>query len=665
MHAFTVEQEAVIAHRRGYALVSAVAGSGKTDVLVARTIQMLAEGADPQTMLILMFNKSAQEVFQERLEHGLPEESGIPHVLTFHALGLNILQHWYTEQRSAVPELIEDEHFWVSLLAEVVGDLNAQGAAISTHPDQLRKMLAAFDLLKNLDYPSMAPDWGTLGLADQLQEHVVAAFAPFEARRVSDRFMGLNDLLYDSVRLFRLKPDYARQWAHSFQHIMVDEYQDSNPLQHWLLDTLLTEDPSRSLMVVGDEDQCIYTWRAADPDMMVRGFEQRYAGTQRFLLSRTFRYGHAVALMANHVLAYNTQRPDKTVVSGLASTGTVDVVRGDTSEALWPELSKLTDTDAILVREFRHAEDIELLFHLHGQPYRLEGAPIFPARSTGLVLRMSLGCALEKPYRPTEAQAKAWIRWVDPDASSLFIEYLSKDMQSLGVERGIRNAMANPKLTNRQQNHLVQMLVFNGRLRDALTQPGAVATVFRRMRDAWCRTIEKREERRLLPVAMDVLPLFHGETLDSMVQRLEEWTPATTGPKLTSIHRAKGNGWATVVIPHTEAGRFPLEVSEEERRLFYVGITRAKETLVLRMPHDPVRDAMWNTPARTNLDQYTGPTGRFALESLPEYSQKMANIWMATGQPCTEVLTPCARKYETVLYPQHRKTSAVLDLFKF
>ena len=608
MHAFTVEQEAVIAHRRGYALVSAVAGSGKTDVLVARTIQMLAEGADPQTMLILMFNKSAQEVFQERLEHGLPEESGIPHVLTFHALGLNILQHWYTEQRSAVPELIEDEHFWVGLLAEVVGDLNAQGAAISTHPDQLRKMLAAFDLLKNLDYPSMAPDWGTLGLADQLQEHVVAAFAPFEARRVSDRFMGLNDLLYDSVRLFRLKPDYARQWAHSFQHIMVDEYQDSNPLQHWLLDTLLTEDPSRSLMVVGDEDQCIYTWRAADPDMMVRG---------------------------------------------------------DTSEALWPELSKLTDTDAILVREFRHAEDIELLFHLHGQPYRLEGAPIFPARSTGLVLRMSLGCALEKPYRPTEAQAKAWIRWVDPDASSLFIEYLSKDMQSLGVERGIRNAMANPKLTNRQQNHLVQMLVFNGRLRDALTQPGAVATVFRRMRDAWCRTIEKREERRLLPVAMDVLPLFHGETLDSMVQRLEEWTPATTGPKLTSIHRAKGNGWATVVIPHTEAGRFPLEVSEEERRLFYVGITRAKETLVLRLPHDPVRDAMWNTPARTNLDQYTGPTGRFALESLPEYSQKMANIWMATGQPCTEVLTPCARKYETVLYPQHRKTSAVLDLFKF
>jgi DNA helicase-2/ATP-dependent DNA helicase PcrA len=132
--------------------------------------------------------------------------------------------------------------------------------------------------------------------------------------------MGLNDLLYDSVRLFRLKPDYARQWAHSFQHIMVDEYQDSNPLQHWLLDTLLTEDPSRSLMVVGDEDQCIYTWRAADPDMMVRGFEQRYAGTQRFLLSRTFRYGHAVALMANHVLAYNTQRPDKTVVSGLASS---------------------------------------------------------------------------------------------------------------------------------------------------------------------------------------------------------------------------------------------------------------------------------------------------------------------------------------------------------
>ena len=661
----TPEQQAVIDHRQGHALVSAVAGSGKTDVLVARTKVMLAEGIDPESMLILMFNKSAQEVFQQRLSDGQEEGATLPSVMTFHALGLRILDIWYDRKKAAPPMLVDEESEWMGLLAQVVDIENRmQQAGINGHPDHLRKILVAFDVLKNMDDPHENPDWDALGWPAHLREHVQILFPKFEAERKDQSILGLNDLLYDAVQLMRAQSDYAGEWRDSLHHIMVDEYQDSNPLQHWIVDQLLHNDSS--LMVVGDEDQCIYTWRAADPDMMVRGFEARYKNVRRYMLSRTFRYGHAVALMANHVLQHNRIRPDKLVVSGLDKTGNIEVVRGNDGLALLPALRALTSDDAILVREFRHAEDIELVLRYHGLPYRLEGAPLFPARQTGLVLRMSLGCVLEKPYRPTVEQARAWIRWVDPEASSLFVDYLVDDMTVLGVERGIRNAMARDNLPARQQNHLVQMLVFNGRLRDALTQKDPMGSVQRRMEDAWSRAVDKPGERNPPPLGLSMLGLFHASPLEEVVEFLQNWEADETGPVLTSIHRAKGGGWPTVVLPHTEANRFPTEVSEEERRLFYVAITRAKEQLVLLVPkEDAVRDALWRQPVQANLESYQGPTGRFMLESCPEYALNTARGWLSTGKPSMDILTPTARRYEAVLYPNTFKSSGLWDKLNF
>ena len=661
----TSEQQAVIDHRRGHALVSAVAGSGKTDVLVARTRMMLAEGIDPESMLILMFNKSAQEVFQARLSEGQDDNTSLPSVLTFHALGLRILDIWYDRKKASVPELVDQESEWMHLLVQVVDEQNkAMQAGINGHPDYLRKILAGFDTLKNMDYPYVVPSWELLGWPSTLREHIQLLFGEFELKRKRQRIMGLNDLLYDAVALLRRESDYAEEWRDSLNHIMVDEYQDSNPLQHWIVDQLLHGDSS--LMVVGDEDQCIYTWRAADPDMMVRGFEKRYTNVKRYMLSRTFRYGHAVALMANHVLQYNRIRPDKLVISGLDTTGNIEVVRGDTAMALLPALRALGNDDAILVREFRHAEDIELVMHYHGLPYRMEGAPLFPARHTGLVLRMSLGCALEKPYKPTPEQAKAWIRWVDPEASSLFVDYLVSDMIVLGVERGIRNAMARDNLPTRQQNHLVQMLIFNGRLRDAFTQKDPMSNIRRRMEEAWSRAVEKADDRKIPPVGLSMLHVFDTTALDKVVEFLLNWQADSSGPVLTSIHRAKGGGWPTVVLPHTEAIRFPTAVTEEERRLFYVAITRAKEQLVLLVPKDDaVRDALWRNPVEANYDNYSGPTGRFTLESNPEYALNMARGWLSTGKPSTSILTPTARRYETILYPNTLKSVGIWDKLNF
>lgn len=651
---FTPEQCAVTAHRKGHALVSAVAGSGKTDVLVARTVAMLHEGTDPDHMLILMFNKSAQEVFVQRIKEFCTEKK-LPAVLTFHALGKQILDIWAERKFTAAPMVVEDIANWLELLCDVVEKVNTNGAGYSTHLDQLRKYLSGFDILKNMDYPHAQINIKTLGWSTQFYEQTVTLFKVFEEHRKSLGWVGLNDLLYDAVFLLRSNTDYALEWRDSLTHIMVDEYQDSNSLQHWLIGSFLHSDSS--LMVVGDEDQCIYTWRAADPNMMVNGFELRYPGASRYTLSRTFRYGHAVALMANYVLQHNKVRPDKMVISGLEKAGNIEILRVlDQSHAV-PHLKRLDSKDAILVREFRHADDVELICRFNNIPYRLEGAPLFTQRPTGLALSMSLGCTFDRQYKSKNVeQAKAWIRWVDPSASSVFVENIAIAMTEIGVEQAIRNAMHSASLSTRQQDHLVQMLVLNNRLGDARTHQLPISTIRQQLSDSWARSAGLEKDRPSAPLMLSVLHIFDNMKLSDLMSWLDNWCIHDDGVLLTSIHRAKGGGWPKVYLPHTEHNRFPSSISEEERRLFYVAITRAQEELLLAVPTDPVRDFLWQNPSVMDISSYSGPTGVFMLESMPEYARKIAREWILNKAPVSDVLTGVAQRYEAILYPDAKKS---------
>lgn len=653
---FTVEQNNVAAHRQGHALVSAVAGSGKTEVLVERTVQMLNEGIPADRMLILMFNKSAQEVFKQRLLARVGDD--IPEILTFHALGLRILEIWYDRKHAVTPELLDTDEVWMECLKDAISDINQEkSAGISDHPDQLRKYLAAIDVLKNMDYPECSVDWKMLGWRDNFVEQVQLIFPLFESYRKKSFSLGLNDLLYDAVALLRREKEYALEWAHSIDHIMVDEYQDSNALQHWILDTLLTE--QSSLMVVGDEDQCIYTWRAADPNMMVRGFEAKYKNVQRYMLSRTFRYGHAIALMANRVLQYNQERPDKLVVSGTGNCGDIVIQRYDNTLDIPNALRQLTQQDVVLVREFRHMDDIELIARKYNIPYVLEGAPLFPSRATGLALNTCLGCILNESYHPSVEEAKAWIRWVDPNTSGLFADYLSQDMATLGIEAAIRKSMVRTTMTETQQKHLVQMLVFNGRLRDLYTQPDQIRSLQERMQATWCRVLER--DVPAVPVMVKALEHFYDMTIPELHAFLSSWAIHEHGVLLTSIHRAKGGGWPTVYLPHLEQGQFPNEVSEEERRLFYVAITRAKQKLIVRAPTDRLRDAWWKDSNFAIAEDYKGPTGRFLLESNPELSLARAQEWVSNNKPTTSILNSIERRYEKELFPNVLKSSSLWD----
>lgn len=662
---FTEEQLKVIYHKSGHALISAVAGSGKTEVLVHRVAHLINDlNISPDLLLVLMFNKSAQEVFTSRLKQNIKNGVETPAVLTFHALGLRILSIWHERLGIESPNVIEDEHIWLNVGRDACTRCNEQdGLGMSSHIDQLRKYIAAVDLLKNIDYPSNTYDPAVFGWNDLFSEQIKVFFKHFEYFREAQSIYGLNDLLHSAVKILREQPEYANEWRDSLNYILVDEYQDSNSLQQWLIERFTHE--QTEVMVVGDEDQCIYSWRAANPAFMVYGFEKNFKDVTRYTLSKTFRYGHAVSLMANHVLQYNSARQDKLVVSGLNTPGEVVVKNGNVFDSS-AEFLKLTSNDVVLVRAFQHADDVEWVYQLADKPYRLEGAASFPNRFGGRVLKVVLGCALDKKHIPDIGDVRAWIRWVDPECSSGWVDYLAELMSTKGIESAVRTALELPQLTERQRLHLVQMLVWNGRLHDAATHKDCLAAIARRMTDAWARAVDEKNRTRPLPLVVSVLNHLNqlGWTIERTLEKMEFWSERESGgPLITSVHRSKGGGWNTVVLPHVERGYFPnTEDStgdpEEERRLFYVAVTRAKLRLVLIVPIDGVRDALWNMPSLMNINNYEGPSSKFLVESLPVYSQAVANALMLG--PCVDIdLTTVARRYERELYPNVRKTTGL------
>jgi DNA helicase-2/ATP-dependent DNA helicase PcrA len=141
----------------------------------------------------------------------------------------------------------------------------------------------------------------------------------------------------------------------------VDEYQDSNNLQQWLIVNL---SKNAKVIAVGDEDQCIYTWRGANPDYMTSQFEHDFPGTKKFKFSYTFRYGHQIALFANHIIVNNINRTDKLCVSPDNKSYINLVYSDDHGDDLIPHLN-LNEETTILLREYNHGDDVELYLLKH------------------------------------------------------------------------------------------------------------------------------------------------------------------------------------------------------------------------------------------------------------------------------------------------------------
>lgn len=621
---YTNEQTRVIEHGSGHAIVAAVAGSGKTHTMVGRIAHQLANGVSPKRILVLMFNKSAQEDFATRLAGVCGRQNLKPaEVLTFHAFGLRLANRM-VEQGLLEPAQLQTEGYALRRMARAVLEkVNAD----SSEDEQLdlsfeivTEFLDTIDILKGELYPTRDRRWEQT--VRNTDERFVRGFHLFESMRSEMRMRTFADMIYDPVMAALEDPKIERFISGRYDHVIVDEFQDVNEAQMTLLRMLAGQ--RAFVMAVGDEDQCIYAWRGAKPDYMTRLFQKEFPNSTRYALSRTFRYGHKLSLAANFVISRNKNRTDKLCISGTRTDTDLDVrlVKSSVGDEVlkiireWRETGREFNEAAILVREYAHTTSTEIALLQNKVPYRLVGASPFFDRAEVLGLRAYLQLAAgglqfvetaQRRVRLISALLTTPTLYLRKDAISALSEAIAEepehlceiaeqwfksDSRSLPFSRDRRLKAVDtwrwvmkvgPKL--KAADFLLDVMTRTNLRKDIeknIPDPREASEKLRMLDQIVALARERRESPAEFVSFLDRLTAEYGDS-------------AADGDRvlITSCHRAKGLEWPMVILPELADTAFPSlrtgwseQDLEDERRLFYVAATRAINRLVLLAPMD-------------------------------------------------------------------------------
>ncbi len=613
------EQMDAVQSLDGPLLVLAGAGTGKTRVLTTRIAHILATGrAFPSQILAVTFTNKAAREMKERIGRMVGEAvEGMPWLGTFHSIGVKILRR----------------------NAELVG-LKSDFTILDTD-DQIRllKQLIRAEGIDDKRWPArtlagLIDGWKNKGLApDQIREGDARSFADGRGRELyqqyQDRLKILNacdfgDLLTETIRLFKENPDVLAEFNRKFKYILVDEYQDTNVAQYmWL--RLLAQNPSSSsdqtedtvsenkpqttppnICCVGDDDQSIYGWRGAEVDNILR-FEKDFPGAKVIRLERNYRSTEHILGAAGHLIANNEGRlgktlftehsdPDASKVIVSAGWDSEEEARsiGDEIEALQTKGHALNEV-AILVRASFQMREFEDRFVTMGLNYRVIGGPRF--------------------YERMEIRdAMAYFRVVCQPADDLAFERIVNT-----PKRGIGDATLRVIHDNARARCIPLTMAARELTETEDLKPKVRATLKTLMADfdRWRGQITALPHTELAEIILDESGYTEFwqndrsaeapgrlENLKELIRSMEEFDSLPgflehvslvmdtdnnadlDAVSLMTLHSAKGLEFDTVFLPGWEEGLFPHQRSldeggrtglEEERRLAYVGITRARQ----------------------------------------------------------------------------------------
>ena len=614
------EQRRAVETLDGPLLVLAGAGTGKTRVLTTRLAHILwTRRAFPSQILAVTFTNKAAREMRERigaLIGGVVE--GMPWLGTFHSLGARILRR-HAELVGLKPNFtILDTEDQLRLLKQV---LSAENIDEKRWP--ARSLAAQIDSWKNR---GLAPNKVPAGEAQVFANgRGVALYRLYQERLKTLNAADFGDLLLDCLTLFQRNPEILEDYRKRFRYILVDEYQDTNIAQYlWLR---LLAGPSRpegpNICCVGDDDQSIYGWRGAEVGNILR-FEKDFPGAGVIRLERNYRSTPHILGAASGLIAANAGRLGKTLRSEVATQGERVSVRGvwdaeeeartaaDEIESLQRKGHRLCDM-AILVRTGFQTRAFEERFLTMGLPYRIIGGIRF--------------------YERAEIRdALAYLRAVaQPDDSLAFERILNKPKRGLG-EATLQCLHQTARDQNISLLHAARLLSGTDELkpRTRSTLSGLVQAF-----DRWSTLAQDLPHTELAEIVLeesgytemwrlDRSPEAAGklDNLKELVRAMEEFgglteflehialvmenEQAETDDKvnLMTLHSAKGLEFRTVFLPGWEEGLFPHQRSldesgiaglEEERRLAYVGLTRARERAMVLFAANRRMHGMWQS----------------------------------------------------------------------
>lgn len=388
MPTLTPEQKAIIHHPRGqHARVLAVAGSGKTTTMVHRIKYLVTEqGQDARRILVVMFNRLAREDFERKIAQEIPDDGRRPKVYTFHSLAYKLRQD-AAKYRPTVGQMElwagDTEELALICMHRAIGALLKEGAIMEEI--DAREALNAVGLWKaSLIPPERA--------GHRTNPDLPLVYRRFEEYRLRKPALTFDDFIPMAMDLFECDAVFRQNWTNKMDYIIVDEYQDINYGQEEFVRVLAGT--RADVMVVGDDDQTIYEWRAARPHYILRGFKEDFANkpTIDYKLSRSFRFGPLVAQTAYNAINFNQHRESKPLVShDLHRVTGVDVLTDKSEQAtqisvgMAQEVVSLVRKKqvppgriAVLGRIFAQLEGLQTVFIQQKIPFRVMGmGPFF------------------------------------------------------------------------------------------------------------------------------------------------------------------------------------------------------------------------------------------------------------------------------------------------
>jgi DNA helicase-2/ATP-dependent DNA helicase PcrA len=619
------EQREAASHFEGPLLVLAGAGSGKTRVLTTRIAWLVEEmGVDPGSILALTFTNKAAGEMRDRIRKILGREPTGMWVGTFHSIGVRILRRDAQRLGWSPGFSVYDADDADTLTKRIIRD------TLQLDPKKWtpRAVHHAISAAKN---ELTGPDTYAERAADPF-EKVVAQVYPLYQKALRDaNAFDFDDLLVKPVQLFRDGPHVLRRYQDRFQFMLVDEYQDTNRAQYVFLRQLAEE--HRNLFVVGDDDQSIYGWRGADIRNIL-DFEKDFPDAKVVKLEQNYRSTQIILDAANQVIAQNVHRKGKTLrtdhVGGERITLVEAADEADESQWIAEEIrGRLADNPQLSLRSFvvlyrtnSQSRSVEEALRRERMAYRVIGGTRFYERrevkDALAYLRLVANPAADEAFLrivnvPKRGIGDTTVARLAEHAASRGIPLLAAAEQAGAID-GIRGGAgkALPELaalirkyaalasTGMALDVLLHELVMESGLVEALKAEGTEGKD--RIQNLEELVNGAAEVQRQLeeedPDLMDELEVMDGDeaprALDvflghvALVADIDQHDPRADAVSMMTLHNAKGLEFPFVFIAGLEDGLFPLQRAydepadlEEERRLFYVGVTRAERKLYL------------------------------------------------------------------------------------
>ncbi len=645
------EQLAAVSSPPGPVLVIAGAGSGKTRTLTYRVAYLLDRGIEPRNILLLTFTNKAAKEMLERVRALVPRDVSEMWGGTFHSVGNRILRRHAEEIGFTKSFSIMDRDDQKSLMNTVIAECEIDTSARRfPKPDVL---ISIFSLIENTGmaledlleerYPYFE-EWG---------EEIARVEGRYRKKKRQINSMDFDDLLVLTLRLLQQNEELRRLYQKRFQYVMVDEFQDTNQVQSELVNLLVGE--HQSLMVVGDDAQSIYSWRGADMDNIL-SFPERYPEARVYRIEKNYRSVPEILELSNAAIKANHHRFEK------------DLQAAREGGAMMPALVPLEDPNAQAqfvaqrILELRdegvELEEMAVLYRAHHQSMTLQ----MELRNRGIPFQITSGLRFFEQAHIKDVAA--FMRFVTNRRDEVSFKRMVNLLPGIGgknADKLWRGWAATPHAASEEPpacfSDILDELPVPGKsvshweqlghtLDELVTEEGfarpseMIFSVLEGVYDEVMReSFDNYDNRRsdleeLMNYADrfdDILECLGQLSLMSAVDGDPSGSKAELDKEqvvLSSVHQAKGLEWKVVFVISLTDGMFPngrvLDADdeymlEEERRLFYVAITRAKDELYLTYP-------------QINPKSYTGDVIQRPSRFLDDCPQELMEEWQVAGE---------------------------------